>query len=267
MAARLGRPGGGGSPADWFNDMPPISKVLMCTALGLSTATSFGLLSPYALLFSPNAIIKGFELWRMFTPCIFFGNFSFPFLIQMYLFVTTCLRYEQNPFDTGARGTSSDMAWLVVLAVAVLNAVMYTFHYKLVTSSLMFTLMYVWSRREPDAPVSLFMFKFTGIYLPWVYIVFDLLTGKDFVMPLIGIAVGHLYYFLVVELPGYNGTELIKTPSWFTDFVSWSTGAPPPAPLVGGPQAAQQGGGGGAFPRQGHVWGRGRVLGSGAETR
>ena len=38
-----------------------------------------------------------------------------------------------------------------------------------------------------------------GVYLPWLYVAFSVILGSNPVMDLMGIAAGHLYYFLLVS--------------------------------------------------------------------
>jgi hypothetical protein len=48
-------------------------------------------------------------------------------------------------------------------------------------------------RRQPGLP------PFYGVYLPWLYLAFSLLLGANPVPDLMGIAAGHIYYFLQVR--------------------------------------------------------------------
>ena len=51
-----------------------------------------------------------------------------------------------------------------------------------------------------------------GIHLPWVFIALGVLMGNSPVMDLIGLAVGHLFFFLVYVIPKTKGTTLLRTP-------------------------------------------------------
>ncbi len=62
----------------------------------------------------------------------------------------------------------------------------------------------------------------TGVYLPWAMLLLSVLLGNSPLFDLIGIGVGHLYYFLVDVLPrSPSRTELLRTPQLLCD-------APPP---------------------------------------
>lgn len=63
-------------------------------------------------------------------------------------------------------------------------------------------MVYVWGRRNEDIKMSfLGFFTFHAPYLPWVMLTFSVLIGNSVTMDLIGIVVGHTYYFLEYVYP------------------------------------------------------------------
>lgn len=61
-------------------------------------------------------------------------------------------------------------------------------------------MVYVWGRRNENVRMSfLGLFPFTAPYLPWVLLFFSILLGNSATIDLIGIVVGHVYYFLEGE--------------------------------------------------------------------
>jgi hypothetical protein len=63
-------------------------------------------------------------------------------------------------------------------------------------------MVYLWGRRNEHVRMSfLGLFPFTAPYLPWVLFSFSLLLGNSATTDIIGIIVGHMYYFL-------EGTEM-----------------------------------------------------------
>ena len=86
-------------------------------------------------------------------------------------------------------------------------------------SPLAFTLVYIWSRRNPSIPLNfLGLFVFTAPYLPWVLLGFTLLLNSHFPTgDLMGIAVGHIYYFFEDVWPkeqASGGRRYLQTPSF-----------------------------------------------------
>ena len=79
-----------------------------------------------------------------------------------------------------------------------------------------FSLIYVWSKLVPDRPTSIMGFAFQSCHVPWVLMVYHLLTGKSPFSDLIGVATGHTYIYLKMILPESHGYDLLKTP-WYME--------------------------------------------------
>ncbi|KAI1232907.1 Derlin-2, partial [Lamprotornis superbus] len=77
-------------------------------------------------------------------------------------------------------------------------------------------LVYVWSRRNPYIRMNFFgLLNFQAPFLPWVLMGFSLLLGNSIIIDLLGIAVGHIYYFLEDVFPNQpGGKKLLLTPSF-----------------------------------------------------
>lgn len=120
--------------------------------------------------------------------------------------------------------------------------------------SLVFAIIYLWSRKNADAPVAVWGFRFTGSTLPWVLMGFTVLTGGSPVPDVCGLVVGHVYYFLVEVLPLKYGRPFIQTPGFVHTLVDQLIGegfdAAPPQPGQNQPP-----------PPARHNWGEGRRLG------
>lgn len=80
------------------------------------------------------------------------------------------------------------------------------------------TLVYIWSRRNPDTRLSfLGLLVFTAPYLPWVLMAFSLVLHgsipKDEIM---GVVIGHIWYFFSdVYPPLHNGSRPFDPPVWW----------------------------------------------------
>lgn len=74
-------------------------------------------------------------------------------------------------------------------------------------SPLSFSLVYIWARRNPAVRLSfLGLFVFTAPYLPWVLLGFSLLLHNTLPKDdLLGIVVGHIYYFFSDIYPRIRG--------------------------------------------------------------
>ena len=95
----------------------------------------------------------------------------------------------------------------------------------------------------------------------------SLALGASIFQALLGIAVGHLFYFLVDVLPDLHDIDLLTTPQFLVNMLGWGregSGVTRTAPRAGMPAPGNvqpprdfpRTGGGGAG------WGSGRTLGS-----
>jgi len=263
MRRNLAGVGGADSPQEWFHSLPINTKFLLTSGILIGAAVSFNISSAATFAFVWPLVWHKFQIWRFFSCFIFAGSFSFNFLMHMYMLYQNSLRYEMNPFNTGAGGTSADYLWFLLFGMTVLCIIGYIFEIAFLAEPFLYMIMYVGCRREPQAIFNIFGFKIGALYLPWFYVALRLLMGGDIVLILIGIAVGHFYYFLVDVLPNTHGINLIKTPNFCIDFVQYITGMT--QPRFSGVNIQE----GGGYPRAdnppqtrgGYSWGRGRPLG------
>ena len=75
-------------------------------------------------------------------------------------------------------------------------------------------LVYVWARRNPYIRMNFFgLLTFNAPYLPWVLLGFSLLLGNSVSVDLLGMAVGHCYYFIEDIFPNQpGGWKILRTP-------------------------------------------------------
>ena len=157
---------------------------------------------------------------------------------------------------------------LVIGAVLILPAAAAT-GMMVASHSLLMMVIYVWSKRHPGQQVTFYMFRIDSKYLPWVMVAFGFIVRDDIVKDLVGIAAGHIYYFLQEEVDSVEsplkGWRLLRTPDWLS---AWMGVAPTHVPAammrLQQQRAGGGGGGGGAQPvARAHVWGTGNALGRG----
>ena len=84
------------------------------------------------------------------------------------------------------------------------------------SSAFTIMLVYVWSRRNPLVRMNFFgLITFQAPYLPWMILGFSMLMSGSVVVDLIGIAVGHFYYFFEDVFPYLpHGFRILQTPSF-----------------------------------------------------
>jgi len=244
----------------WWDSQPFLTKWMMAFSLVLTLSANFGLLSPYSLILQPAVLIyKQFQLWRLFTGFFYFGGLGFPFLIQM-IFLQ---KYSSQLETTVFAGRTGDYLFMLLFGAVLFLAVGFWLKLAILGEGLIFMLLYYWSRRNPEVIMSFFFgFQFKGIYLPWVLIGFHtLLSGSLPLIEIIGVIVGHVYFFLSDVYPATTGTNWLRTPAFLyrlfpPQFNRYAPGAQQQRyqqQQARGPQEYR------------HDWGRGHVLGGGQQ--
>jgi Derlin-2/3 len=173
----------------------------------------------------------------------------------MFFLVRYCRALEEGSF----RGRSGDFFWMLFLGacmMVLIACLMPDMNVMFLGASLTFMMVYVWGRRNPSVAMSfLGLFSFTAGYLPWVLLGFSLLLQHNIQADLIGIAVGHIYYFLEDVYPtvmaegGMGGPRVLRAPRFITRLFDGQVDDP----NYVAPPADDQAGG--------FAWGEGRQLG------
>lgn len=207
----------GGDPLEWYNDIPVVSRVYLTLSFLTTAACALDLVSPFSLYFNYNLIVDKGQFWRLFTNFFFFGMFSVDFLFHMYFLV----RYSSLLEDGHFRGRTADFVFMLLIGATVMTIVACApfVNVQFLGSSLTFMMVYVWGQRNPMVRMSfLGLFPFTAPYLPWVLFSFSVMLGNSATIDLVGIAVGHIYYYLdeilpkIAEIRGWRRRKFIQTP-------------------------------------------------------
>lgn len=210
-----------------------------------------------------NAIRDSFQVWRILTCFCFVGMFSFNTLIGLYLLVQFSKQYEKGgPFNTGAGGGTADYAFALLFAMVTMLTTaplvrMYLMPVSpILTNNLIFFVLYIWSKKNPTAQANIWGIPIPAIYMPFAYLALSMFMGNPIGYMLHGIAVGHIYYFLVDVVPTVYGKDVLHTPHFLIDLFGVGEyvqahpdfAAPPPR-QVANPNEPRAGGG--------HNWGGG----------
>jgi Derlin-2/3 len=155
--ANVGGVGDAVGPQEWFRSLPYVTQKWFGASAIVTLAANFGIISPMQLVFHWSSISEKFELWRLVTSFLFVGSFDFGTLMAVYLLVQFSKQYESGgPFNTGAGGGTADYAFAMIFAMIVILAtyplvVMFARLPPMFARNLIYFVLYVWSRRNPDA--------------------------------------------------------------------------------------------------------------------
>ncbi|XP_075253681.1 derlin-2-like isoform X2 [Convolutriloba macropyga] len=201
---------------DLFNEytaIPIVTRLYTTACVGTTIAVQLDVVSPFQLYFNPELIIYRYQFWRLFTNFLFFGTLGFTFLFNIIFIYRYCRMLEENSF----RGRTGDFVFMFVFGATLMMILGYFFNLLFFGTAFTIMLVYIWSRRNPYVRMSFFgILNFQAPYLPWVLLGFSLLMGNSIQVDLIGIAVGHVYFFLEDVFPYQpGGFRLLKTPRIF----------------------------------------------------
>uniref|UniRef100_A0A674H086 Derlin n=1 Tax=Taeniopygia guttata TaxID=59729 RepID=A0A674H086_TAEGU len=169
-------------------------------------------ITPFQLYFNPDLIFRKFQIWRLITNFLFFGPLGFSFFFNMIFLYRYCRMLEEGSF----RGRTADFVFMFLFGGFLMT--LFGLFASLFFLGQAFTIMlvYVWSRRNPYIRMNFFgLLNFQAPFLPWVLMGFSLLLGNSIIIDLLGIAVGHIYYFLEDVFPNQpGGKKLLLTPNF-----------------------------------------------------
>ncbi|OVA12465.1 Derlin [Macleaya cordata] len=211
------------SPAEFYNSLPPISKAYGTMCLVTTVAYHLGLYDPASIALIYPAVWR-FQVWRLVTNFFFLGIFSINFGIRLLMIARYGVQLEKGPFER----RTADFLWMMIfgaLSLLVLSAIP-PFQSPFLGISLVFMLLYVWSREFPNAQINIYgLVQLKAFYLPWAMLAMDVIFGSKLMPDLLGIIAGHLYYFFTVLHPLAGGKNILKTPNWVHKIVArWRIG-------------------------------------------
>ncbi|KAF8303528.1 putative Der1-like family [Trypanosoma cruzi] len=244
----------------WLNSLGPFTRYTLIAVVLLTALASMQVV-PLGYILLSSAAFKELQLWRLITAALFFGGFSFPWLISVAMFVSY-LNYNET-YDFNGKG--GDFIWMGLFLILG-NAMGAILLDMLVTSfSLLMSLCWVFCKRHPELRMNLYGFDFHANTFPWILLAFHLILGQSIVGDILGIVVGHVFFFCRDVLPKTHGMDPLRTPVWFQRYVMPNVGFSGVNTLYPAvhPQDAR-------FSRQAqppnagqrHRWGAGNVLGS-----
>ncbi|PON92409.1 Derlin [Trema orientale] len=225
------------TPSEYYQSLPPVSKFYGVTCLMTTAALYLQLYDPWNIALSYSLVIKKFQVWRLVTNFFFLGPFSFPFAFRLIIIAKYGVSLEKGPFDK----RTADYVWMLVfgaLSLLVIAAVPFLSS-PFMGASLVFMIVYVWSREFPNARINIYgVVSLKGFYLPWAMLALDLIFGDPLMPDILGMVAGHMYYFLTVLYPLSGGKYIFKTPLWVHKLVAyWGKGTQINSPVQRDPSA------------------------------
>lgn len=221
-----------GGPEQWLRAQPIVTRTWFAAATVLTCAGNFGVVNVTSLIFHWQSITQKFEIMRLITPFGYVGKFELNTVFGLYMLVNNSKQYEAGPYNTGGGGGTADYVFALLFGCGVMLATypfLAMYIAPLFTRNLTFYVMYIWSKRYPSVDANIWGFPIKALWLPFVYLALTVALGNPFWDIVHGIAVGHLYYYLVDVVPLIYGKEILHTPQFLIDYFGVGEYVPPVA--------------------------------------
>lgn len=245
----------GNDLSDMFNSIPFVTRYWFSGTILFSLLGRLGIIDPMRMVLIWSRVYENFEFWRPLTALLFYPvnpATGFHFLINLYFLYSYSSRLENGMFF----GRTADYVFMFLFLWVALVIVSFLASFYVLLEPMVLTVLYIWSQLNRDVIVQFwFGMQFKAMYFPWVLVIFNLIVRGSALMELVGIIVGHLYYFFMFQYPQeYGGHAILKTPGFlyriFPNQRGVVTGFGQPPPVARQPASSS-----GRFP------GRGRLLG------
>lgn len=198
----------------WFFEMPPCTRYWTTATVITSILLQCKVISPFQLFYTFRAVYYKSQYWRILTTFIYFGPPSLDLLFHLFFMS----RYSRLLESTSGPSPAT-FSWLLLYStVSLLVLSSFTSWVPFLGHSLSQTLVYIWSRRNPDTRLAfLGLLVFNAPYLPWVLMGFSLfMHGSIPKDEILGVIVGHVYYFFADVWPGiYPESRPMDPPEWW----------------------------------------------------
>ena len=198
-----------------FLQNAPVTRAIIVSSLILMALTSFKVVDPIDLFFDLKLILQNKEWYRLFTSVFYFGKFDLMTIIKIIGFGHFASLVESAVFSAK---TGSFVVFLMFssfflyLSAAITNEMFFG-------SSLASICFYIFTKHFTRQSVHLlgFPFPIRASYVPFIYVVLALYRGgpRAMIPDVLGILIGHLYFYLHDVLAVRFGTNFLEPPTWF----------------------------------------------------
>ncbi|KAF2841473.1 DER1-domain-containing protein [Patellaria atrata CBS 101060] len=205
---------GGQFPLEqWFYEMPVCTRYWTTISVITSVLVQCHVITPFQLFYSYRSVFYKSQYWRLVSSFFYFGPLSLDLMFHVFFLQRYSRLLEENSGRSPAH-----FSWLLAYASVFLLAIAPLFEIAFLGSALSSTLVYIWSRKNPDTRLSfLGLLVFRAPFLPWVLMLFSLMlhssVPKD---EMCGVVVGHIWYFFDdVYPPLHGGQRPLDPPNWW----------------------------------------------------
>lgn len=203
-----------GGPQQWYESIPLVTKHWLTATILTTVSCNFGIFPIMKVIFIYDAVASRFEVWRLITPFLYIGKFEFRTAMSLFILYQYSRNYEIGiGFNTGAGGGTADYIFMMMLGMVLILISGALLGLGVVfATTLVYYVMYIWTKRNPTAQTNIWGVPMQAIYLPFALLGLNVIMGNQYIDMIHGYAVGHIYYFLVDVVPKVYGKVYLTTP-------------------------------------------------------
>eukprot|EP00758_Cryptobia_borreli_P000699 Tbor_TRINITY_DN1451_c0_g1::TRINITY_DN1451_c0_g1_i1::g.623::m.623/K13989/DERL2_3; Derlin-2/3 len=193
--------------------IPICTRMYLCLCIGIAIATTYELIEPLDLYFSPRIVFEGGEWWRCFTCLCFIDQISLNLMFQIHFIYTFFCKIEEHFYY---ERLGQFLYYLFKLGVIVIAIGTYYGTGVFFSNSFVSAVLYTWSRRYPHEHIALFgLIPMKAPYMPYFVIAFYYFQGGLHVAisEIIGLAAGHIVWYLEDVVPKVTGFDPMLPPA------------------------------------------------------
>ncbi|KAH0788041.1 Derlin-1 [Histomonas meleagridis] len=193
-------------------NIPIFTKIYGIVVLSFGLLVSLKVVNPLYLIFLPQAIFQG-QIWRIFTAPFFLGKLDMNLIMRILSSFMMVKKLEEQHFSHRLSNLIFIFILLCILTMS-LSAIFGSFF---VGSSVLSGLIYIYSKLYSNTMVNLMMVIPINVqWLPFTSLLIDLLNNMSMLPDLIGLASGHIIFYLLFVLPVLIKRPLLKTPTFLS---------------------------------------------------
>ncbi|ELU14793.1 hypothetical protein CAPTEDRAFT_179997 [Capitella teleta] len=204
---------------DWYRNIPQISRYWFTASVVFPLLGKLGILSIFYMVLHFEMTVYGFQFWRPVTALFFYPltpQTGFHFLINLYFLYSYSTRLETGIFF----GRPADQLFMLIFNWICLVIIGFLVGLMLLMDPMILSVLYIWCQLNKDTIVQFwFGTQFKAMYLPWILVAFNMIIRGGGFNELLGIMVGHLYFFLAYKYPqDFGGRSFLQTPQFLYKF-------------------------------------------------
>uniref|UniRef100_A0A1I8G198 Derlin n=1 Tax=Macrostomum lignano TaxID=282301 RepID=A0A1I8G198_9PLAT len=153
--------------AEWYWNVPRLSRYWFTGSVVLPLLGRIGLLSPYSMILVWEKLAYSFHIWRPITALLYYPispQTGFHYLINLYFLYSYSTALESGQFA----GNPAEYAFLLLFCWICLVALGCAVGLYLLMDPMVLAVLYIWCQLNRDTIVQFwFGMQFKAMYLPW----------------------------------------------------------------------------------------------------